>query len=67
MSIPRGSLGRPYVSEQRPEFGLEGYDVEGRDGRPRVRIEWDREPSPLLRPITEWARQVRDWLRASLP
>ncbi|HLF95166.1 MAG TPA: hypothetical protein VJB14_16995 [Planctomycetota bacterium] len=67
LAVPRGSVKTPYVSEQRLEFGLEGYDVEGRDGRPRVRIEWDREPSPRLWPITEWARQVRDWLRVSLP
>lgn len=67
LSLPRGSVERPYVSEHRAEFGLEGYDVEGRDGRPRVRIEWDREPSPRLWPITEWARQVRDWLGSVLP
>jgi len=67
LSLPRRSVGRPYVSEERPEFGLEGYDVEGRDGRPRVRIQWDRLHPLGLRPIVEWAERVRDWLRASLP
>ena len=67
LNIPRGSIVTPYVSGERPEFGLEGYDVEGRDGRPRVRIQWDRLHLPGLRPIVAWAREVCDWLQASLP
>lgn len=44
LGLPFGQLIRPYLSDVRKEYGLEGYDVEGRDGRPIVRIEWNEPP-----------------------
>ncbi|HVE40331.1 MAG TPA: hypothetical protein VNM14_10615 [Planctomycetota bacterium] len=67
LSMPRHRLTRPYVSGQPPEFGLEGFDLEGRDGRPVVRMEWERNPPLQMEGVAGWADQVRDWLRRSLP
>jgi len=66
LSMPRHRLTRPYVSGQPPEFGLEGFDLEGRDGRPIVRMEWERNPPLQLESVVGWTDQVRDWLRRSL-
>ena len=62
LGLPRDRLIRPYVTEQRAEFGLEGFDLEGRDGRPIVRIEWDRNPPLQLEAVAGWAERVRLWL-----
>ncbi|MBI3855203.1 MAG: hypothetical protein HY293_05880 [Planctomycetes bacterium] len=67
LGIPRQRLVRPYLTDQRAEFGLEGFDVEGRDGRPIVRIEWDRVPPLQLEAVAGWAERVRDWLRGVAP
>ena len=63
LRIPRDCLGNPYLTDERAEFGLEGFDVEGRDGRPIVRIEWDRDPPLEMAALAEWADRVRRWLR----
>jgi len=65
LPFPRKLLARPYISERRPQFGLDGFDVEGIDGRPIVRVEWDEPPGPGLRPIAAWAASVRLWLEAA--
>ncbi len=62
LDLPRHKLVRPYLTDQRAEFGLEGFDLEGSDGRPIVRIEWTRTPLPSLAQIAEWAAEVRQWL-----
>jgi hypothetical protein len=62
LGVPQHRLVRPYVSHDRAEFGLEGFDVEGSDGRPIVRIEWDRNPPPDLEALAGWAAWVRQWL-----
>ena len=67
LSMPRHRLTRPYISGQPPEFGLEGFDLEGRDGRPIVRIEWDGPPPLQMEAIVGWADQVRAWLRRVAP
>jgi len=62
LQLPRRRLVRPYVSDFRTEFGLEGFDLEGRDGRPVVRMEWE-EPAPLaLEAVAHWSDRVRAWL-----
>ena len=66
LSLPFNRLLRPYVCETQPEFGLEGFDVEGRDGRSVVRVEWGREPG-LLDPIADWSARVREWFVTVLP
>jgi hypothetical protein len=66
LRMPRQRLTRPYLSGQPPEFGLEGFDLEGRDGRPIVRMEWPRNPTLQMEGVAGWADQVRDWLRRSL-
>lgn len=63
LALPRHRLVPPYVTDHRPEFGLEGFDVEGWDGRPVVRIEWDRNPPLQLEAVVGWTARVRDWLR----
>ena len=67
LGLPRGHLIPPYLSEIRKEYGLEGYDVEGNDGRPIVRIEWDQPPMASLGRIVEWSDEVREWLCSVLP
>jgi hypothetical protein len=67
LSMPRHRLTRPYISGQPPEFGLEGFDLEGRDGRPIVRIEWDGPPPLQMEAIVGWTDQVRAWLRRVVP
>jgi len=62
LDLPRHRLVRPYLSDQRAEFGLEGFDVEGTDGRPIVRIEWNRTSEAPLVAIAEWTARVRQWL-----
>ena len=64
LTVPLFNVIHPYVSERRPEYGLEGYDVAGRHGRPVMRIEWDRKHHVGLNSVADWAEQVRDWLRA---
>jgi len=65
-SAPRSSMGHPYLSDHHPEFGLEGFDVEGNDGWPIVRIEWERDPDLTLSRLAKWAEGVRSWLRGVL-
>jgi hypothetical protein len=67
LTMPRHRLTEPYVAGQPPEFGLEGFDLEGRDGRRIVRMEWERHPPLQLEGIAGWAAQVRRWLSGSLP
>ena len=62
LGLPRQRLVRPYLSDQRAEFGLEGFDLEGLDGRPIVRIEWGKNPPLQLEAIAGWAARVRRWL-----
>ncbi len=66
LTMARARLTPPYVSGQPPEFGLEGFDLEGRDGRPIVRMEWGRNPPLQMEGVAGWADQVRSWLRRSL-
>ena len=67
MALPPRRIILPYLSDHQPEFGVEGFDVEGNDGKPIVRIEWD-PPVPLpLEPIAGWAGRMRNWLRQLLP
>jgi hypothetical protein len=62
LPLARSMLKRPYVAEIRREFGLDGFDVEGNDGRPVVRLEWD-DPVPAdLVPLARWAADLRPWL-----
>lgn len=67
LGIPRASMTRPYLAHQRAEFGLDGFDLEGRDGRPIVRVEWSRNPPPMLEGISGWAARVRQWFGALNP
>lgn len=67
LGLPRQQLKRPYLSEQRAEFGLEGFDLEALDGRPVVRLEWGIHPPLQLEAIVGWAGRVRAWIRRELP
>lgn len=67
LSLPFRSLVNPYVCECQPEFGLEGFDVEGRDGRPIVRVEWSMEISPAVQGIADWSRRMREWFEKVIP
>lgn len=67
LGLPRDRLVRPYLTDHRAEFGLEGFDLEGRDGRPIVRIEWDRIPPLQLEGVAGWATRVRHWLARVQP
>ena len=62
LNLPGRELARPYLTDVPTEFGLEGY----RDGRPNVRIEWDRTPPARLGSIATWAERVRENLRRVL-
>ena len=65
--LPRETLIRPYLTDQAVEFGLEGFDLEGRDGRSIVRIEWERDPPHGLEAVARWTNRVRQWLSQILP
>ena len=67
LSLPFRSLVRPYVCDRQKEFGLEGFDVEGRDGRPVVRVEWMYAYADEIKSIAEWSRKVREWFIRILP
>jgi hypothetical protein len=58
LTLPQRELARPYLTDVPTEFGLEGF----KDGRPNVRIEWDRTPPERLASIAAWAARVRESL-----
>ena len=60
--LPMRLLGAPYVSDRRAEFGIEGFEDDARDGRPRVRMEWGRKIPVAIEGIGHWADRVRAWL-----
>ena len=67
LTLPRDRLVLPYLTDQGMEFGLEGFDVEGRDGRPIVRLEWGPLPAQGFEAVARWTLRVRQWLGQVLP